>query len=54
MCSPQVILFIHHANDMYGADISLLHSLRSLEREKYYPIVILPFGYDHGHVVFGA
>src|ERR1700694_19081 len=40
--STQAILFIHHANDMYGADIGLLHSLRSLDRSKYYPIVILP------------
>ena len=46
--SPQAILFIHHANDMYGADISLLHSLRSLEREKYYPIVILPLDMTTG------
>jgi glycosyltransferase involved in cell wall biosynthesis len=38
----QAILFIHHGNDMYGADIGLLHSLKSLDREKYYPIVILP------------
>jgi glycosyltransferase involved in cell wall biosynthesis len=40
--SPRPILFIHHANDMYGADIGLLHSIRSLDREKYFPIVILP------------
>jgi glycosyltransferase involved in cell wall biosynthesis len=39
---PQPILFIHHANDMYGADIGLLHSIKSLDRAKYYPIVILP------------
>jgi glycosyltransferase involved in cell wall biosynthesis len=39
---PQPILFIHHANDMYGADIGLLHSLNSLDKSKYYPIVILP------------
>ena len=39
---PQTILFVHHANDMYGADIGLLHSVKSLDREKYYPIVILP------------
>lgn len=39
---PQAILFIHHANDMYGADIGLLHSVNSLDRSKYYPIVILP------------
>jgi glycosyltransferase involved in cell wall biosynthesis len=38
----QPILFIHHANDMYGADIGLLHSIKSLDRQKYYPIVILP------------
>jgi glycosyltransferase involved in cell wall biosynthesis len=40
--APQPILFVHHANDMYGADIGLLHSVSSLDREKYYPIVILP------------
>jgi glycosyltransferase involved in cell wall biosynthesis len=40
--STEPILFIHHANDMYGADISLLHSIKSLDPEKYYPIVILP------------
>lgn len=39
---PQAILFIHHANDMYGADIGLLHTVKSLDRAKYYPIVILP------------
>jgi glycosyltransferase involved in cell wall biosynthesis len=40
--TPQTILFVHHANDMYGADIGLLHSVKSLDRERYYPIVILP------------
>ena len=40
--SIRPILFIHHANDMYGADIGLLHTIRSLDREKYFPIVILP------------
>ena len=40
--SPKAILFIHHANDMYGADIGLLHSVKSLDRQKYHPIVILP------------
>jgi glycosyltransferase involved in cell wall biosynthesis len=39
---PQPILFVHHANDMYGADIGLLHSIKSLDRQKYSPIVILP------------
>jgi glycosyltransferase involved in cell wall biosynthesis len=36
------VLFVHHANDMYGADIGLLHSLSSLDREQYYPVVLLP------------
>lgn len=40
--APQPILFIHHANDMYGADIGLLHSIKSLDPQKYFPIVILP------------
>jgi glycosyltransferase involved in cell wall biosynthesis len=40
--TTQAILFVHHANDMYGADIGLLHSIRSLDRNQYYPIVILP------------
>lgn len=40
--SAQPILFIHHANDMYGADIGLLHSIKSLDRDKFYPVVILP------------
>src|SRR6201991_5330203 len=48
MYSPQAILFIHHANDMYGADVGLLHSLRSLERERHYPIVILPLDMTTG------
>jgi glycosyltransferase involved in cell wall biosynthesis len=38
----QAVLFIHHANDMYGADIGLLHSILCLDRNKYDPIVLLP------------
>jgi glycosyltransferase involved in cell wall biosynthesis len=38
----EAVLFIHHTNDMYGADIGLLHTLNSLDREQYHPIVILP------------
>jgi glycosyltransferase involved in cell wall biosynthesis len=45
---PQPILFIHHANDMYGADIGLLHSIKSLDRQKYFPIVILPLDMPTG------
>lgn len=40
--SQRPILFIHHANDMYGADIGLLHIIKSLDQDKYFPIVILP------------
>jgi glycosyltransferase involved in cell wall biosynthesis len=40
--SPEPILFVHHANDMYGADIGLLHSIKTLDQQKYFPIVILP------------
>src|SRR6202035_2916749 len=35
-------VFVHHGNDMYGADIGLLHTLSSLDRERFYPVVILP------------
>ncbi len=42
VCRLRNILFVHHANDMYGADIGLLHSIRSLDVTKYHPIVILP------------
>jgi glycosyltransferase involved in cell wall biosynthesis len=45
---PQPILFIHHANDMYGADIGLLHSIKTLDPQKYYPIVILPMDMPTG------
>jgi glycosyltransferase involved in cell wall biosynthesis len=38
----EAVLFIHHTNDMYGADIGLLHTLKSMDREQYHPIVILP------------
>jgi glycosyltransferase involved in cell wall biosynthesis len=36
------VVFVHHANDMYGADIGLLHSIRSLDPDRYHPIVLLP------------
>lgn len=45
---PRAILFVHHANDMYGADIGLLHSIQSLDRTKHYPIVILPSDMPEG------
>jgi glycosyltransferase involved in cell wall biosynthesis len=39
---PHTILFIHHANDMYGADFGLLNALQSLDLRRFYPVVILP------------
>jgi glycosyltransferase involved in cell wall biosynthesis len=45
---PRAILFVHHANDMYGADIGLLHSIHSLDRSRYYPVVILPSDMPEG------
>src|SRR3984957_10464147 len=45
---PQAILFVHHANDMYGADVGLLHSVKSLDRGRHYPIVILPSDMPRG------
>ncbi len=40
--TPRAILFVHHANDLYGADYGLLHSVMALNREQYDPIVLLP------------
>ena len=53
MYSPQAILFIHHANDMYGADISLLHFCAPWTGEVLSDSDF-SVGYDHRHVVFGA
>lgn len=46
--SADVVLFVHHANDMYGADIGLLHSIASLDPTRYYPVVILPSDMPEG------
>ncbi len=45
---PRPILFVHHANDMYGADISLLHSVQVLDRSRYEPVVLLPADMPEG------
>lgn len=37
------ILFIHQSAEMYGSDKTLLFLLKSLDKTKYNPIVILPF-----------
>ena len=39
---PVNVLFVHHCNDLYGADFGLLHSIQTLDRTKYRPFVILP------------
>ncbi len=38
----RTILFVHHSNDLYGADIVLLQTLRGLDRSRYAPFVVLP------------
>jgi glycosyltransferase involved in cell wall biosynthesis len=39
---PRVILFVHHSNDLYGADIVLLETVKGLDRSRFSPIVVLP------------
>lgn len=36
------LLFVHHSNDLYGADIVLLETVKRLDRTQFHPIVILP------------
>jgi glycosyltransferase involved in cell wall biosynthesis len=36
------ILFVHHSNDLYGADIVLLETVKHLDRSRFMPIVVLP------------
>src|SRR5580698_9905900 len=38
----QNILFVHHSNDLYGADIVLLETVKHLDRSRFSPLVILP------------
>jgi glycosyltransferase involved in cell wall biosynthesis len=42
MSKPKAILFIHHSNDLYGADIMLLETIRGLDRSLFAPMVVLP------------
>ncbi len=36
------VLFIHHSNDLYGADVMLLETLDRLDSARYRPLVVLP------------
>jgi glycosyltransferase involved in cell wall biosynthesis len=43
----QNILFVHHSNDLYGADIVLLETIKHLDRALFTPLVILPADSQH-------
>src|SRR5215475_7979663 len=42
MMKSKSVLFVHHSNDLYGADIMLLETVKGLDREQFSPIVVLP------------
>lgn len=42
MSHAMPVLFLHHSNDLYGADIMLLETVRGLDPSRYQPIVVLP------------
>lgn len=42
------VLFVHHANDMYGADVGLLHSVTALDPKRFHPIVLIPADMPQG------
>lgn len=44
----KTILFVHQSADLYGSDRVLLSLVKNLDREKFYPIVLLP---DEGPLV---
>jgi glycosyltransferase involved in cell wall biosynthesis len=44
---PVHILFLHSSDDLYGADVILLQLVRSLDRERFIPIVVLPDDMRH-------
>lgn len=43
----QTLLFVHNNNDMYGAEVILLELLKRLDRQRFYPIVVLPSDSRH-------
>jgi glycosyltransferase involved in cell wall biosynthesis len=38
----RTILFVHHSNDLYGADVVLLETVKGLDRSRFSPLVVLP------------
>jgi glycosyltransferase involved in cell wall biosynthesis len=36
------ILFVHHSNELYGADVVLLETVRGLDKHRFAPFVVLP------------
>ena len=36
------VLFVHHSNDLYGADVMLLETVKGLDPEQFTPYVVLP------------
>ena len=42
MAGPRTVLYLHHSNDLYGADVMLLETVRGLDRAVWRPLVALP------------
>jgi glycosyltransferase involved in cell wall biosynthesis len=42
VASARTILFVHHSNDLYGADVVLLETVKGLDRSRFSPVVVLP------------
>lgn len=40
--NTRTVLFVHHSNDLYGADVVLLETVKGLDRSRFSPIVVLP------------
>jgi glycosyltransferase involved in cell wall biosynthesis len=43
MTTPIRILFVSHDSSLYGAQLSLLGLLESLDRNRFYPLVVVPY-----------
>ncbi len=42
MAGARTVLYLHHSNDLYGADVMLLETVRGLDRAVWRPLVALP------------
>ena len=40
--NARTVLFVHHSNDLYGADVVLLETVKRLDRSRFAPFVVLP------------